>query len=80
MLSECKEDEYRCRTNVCIPSEYKCDYIRDCDDNSDEIDGCKWTHDFILHYCLNSCDCKHSWEYKNVISDILVGIKLSIGI
>ena len=40
-ILECTEDEYRCRTNVCIPGEYRCDYISDCEDNSDEIDECK---------------------------------------
>ena len=40
-LSECAEDEYRCRTNVCIPDAYTCDYLIDCDDGSDETVNCK---------------------------------------
>ena len=40
--AECLPDEYRCRNNEkCVPNNYKCDYINDCDDNSDEVDGCK---------------------------------------
>ena len=47
-ISECAEDEYRCRTNVCIPSAYRCDYISDCDDGSDETVDCK----LLVGQCL----------------------------
>ena len=39
--TDCSEDEYRCRSNECVPANYTCDYLPDCSDNSDETEGCK---------------------------------------
>ncbi|XP_072025071.1 uncharacterized protein [Amphiura filiformis] len=38
---ECDVGEYTCADGLeCIPEAYRCDYVADCDDNSDEVDGC----------------------------------------
>ncbi len=40
-LAECPQGQYACPNNpTCLPESYRCDYINDCGDNSDEIDGC----------------------------------------
>ena len=37
----CGEDEFKCADGLtCVPESYRCDYINDCGDNSDEVDGC----------------------------------------
>ena len=38
---ECSEDEYQCTDGFCIPEIWHCDYINDCGDFSDEINGCE---------------------------------------
>ena len=41
ILVICAEDEYTCADGLtCVPESYRCDYINDCGDNSDEVDGC----------------------------------------
>ncbi|XP_072017026.1 SCO-spondin-like [Amphiura filiformis] len=38
---ECAIGEYTCANGkTCIPEELRCDYIADCGDNSDEVNGC----------------------------------------
>lgn len=39
----CKNDEFRCSTNLCISKNKICDGKNDCGDSSDEID-CKCIH------------------------------------
>ncbi|XP_072047228.1 uncharacterized protein [Amphiura filiformis] len=36
----CSEGYYQCPDGSCINEELRCDYVTDCEDNSDEIDGC----------------------------------------
>jgi hypothetical protein len=33
----CKDDEFRCDNNQCLPTKYRCDLVEDCEDGSDEI-------------------------------------------
>ena len=35
----CDSDEFTCDNGECVPLNYRCDYIDDCSDNSDE-QGC----------------------------------------
>ncbi|XP_072049845.1 uncharacterized protein [Amphiura filiformis] len=38
---DCAENEYECADGEqCILAVYRCDYYRDCSDNSDEVDSC----------------------------------------
>ena len=37
----CPKDYFVCQNNKCLPPHYKCDGKDDCEDNSDEIEGCK---------------------------------------
>lgn len=32
----CRSDQFTCQEGQCIPSQYKCDHVKDCVDNSDE--------------------------------------------
>ena len=33
---KCKDDEFTCKNGQCIPSEWRCDKVKDCQDESDE--------------------------------------------
>ncbi|XP_072030540.1 uncharacterized protein [Amphiura filiformis] len=60
-LVSCDEDEFACADGVtCIPDNYRCDYITDCDDNSDELEtsGCVCNLDYEFQ-CING-GCVHS--------------------
>eukprot|EP01083_Nonionella_stella_P057759 151508_1 len=40
---DCEADEFKCvwkGANLCTPNTWKCDGYKDCDDNSDETNGC----------------------------------------
>ncbi len=36
-LFQCSEGEFTCSDGRCIPLENRCNILRDCDDNSDEV-------------------------------------------
>ena len=37
----CTESEYACADGLtCVPDSYRCDYVNDCGDNSDEVEDC----------------------------------------
>ena len=38
-LTVCSDTQFKCSTNQCIPSQWRCDYYRNCPDGSDEV-GC----------------------------------------
>ncbi|XP_011152291.1 uncharacterized protein LOC105190947 isoform X2 [Harpegnathos saltator] len=50
--AQCREDEFRCKNNVCIPLSAKCDNKTDCRDASDEA---YCTTDFRSRNQENSC-------------------------
>ena len=43
----CREDEFRCNNNECIPQENRCNHRYDCEDGSDERDCRKYMLKFI---------------------------------
>ncbi|XP_072016509.1 cubilin-like [Amphiura filiformis] len=53
---ECVEGEYACANGLtCIPEELRCDYIADCDDNSDEVDGCRCDPSIEFNCTIDGC-------------------------
>ena len=58
----CAEGEFQCNDGGCILASWECDFIQDCDDESDE-QNCAWNGDgFQCHNgkCIPSdwvCDC-----------------------
>ncbi len=63
-FSECSDGQYACANGLsCIREDYRCDYISDCADNSDEVDGCvcdlSFEFECIAGGCINgtwTCD------------------------
>lgn len=35
---DCAENEFMCDENKCIPNNFKCDSVTDCNDGTDEVD------------------------------------------
>ena len=49
----CGEDEFECADGeTCVPLDYRCDYVNDCGDNSDETDDC-------------TCDSSYEFECES---------------
>jgi len=38
IAEKCTNDEYRCWDGTCIPSSQHCDGVRNCSDDSDEVE------------------------------------------
>ena len=36
----CPKEKFLCKNKICLPATVKCNGKNDCNDNSDEIDGC----------------------------------------
>ena len=53
-LGTCADDEYQCANGNCVPESYRCDYINDCEDNSDEL-GCVCNLDFEFECLAGGC-------------------------
>ncbi len=59
ILVDCAADEYTCADGLrCIPEEFRCDYLADCHDNSDEVDGC--VCDPSIEFSCSSGGCINS--------------------
>ncbi|XP_072032689.1 uncharacterized protein [Amphiura filiformis] len=55
-VGECESDEYMCNsTGECIPMDYRCDYLADCDDGSDETDGCECEPEIEFSCATGGC-------------------------
>ncbi|XP_072017915.1 CUB and sushi domain-containing protein 3-like isoform X2 [Amphiura filiformis] len=70
--SVCGEDEFGCADGQgCIPEESRCDYINDCGDNSDEVDGC--VCDPSIEFNCTDGGCINSTWVCNGESDCIDG-------
>jgi len=41
-VGNCRDDQFKCANEQCIPIQKRCDYMHDCADGSDEV-NCKNT-------------------------------------
>lgn len=39
----CTGDDFKCKNGICIAADLKCNGYNDCDDDSDETEGCGLT-------------------------------------
>ena len=60
-VSVCAEGEYQCDNDKCIAQEWRCDYLDDCGDFSDELDdACVCNLDFEFQ-CFNGGCVNATW-------------------
>ena len=65
-IIQCKEDEFKCRSGLCIPLHLRCDGSIECDDSSDE-ENCR-----LDSLSLPKKKCNTTSEFNCVASNICI--------
>nr|XP_039270832.1 MAM and LDL-receptor class A domain-containing protein 1-like [Styela clava] len=70
-VGNCKDNEFRCSDDSCIPSIYRCDGVRDCPRNGEDENGCDSSSNCPSgkFYCTSTSTCLSSEKQCDGVFD-----------